>query len=129
MMEHRKRVSVIVALLISIAFAASCCSSFTKTAYSTLGTAAVTYDESMKAFAELYKKGYISETEKEMALNVAGKYYEIYQSAVLALETYQQVDGAVRKKKELEVQELLATLSEIGTRMVSLVAEFQARGE
>lgn len=126
-MKNRKVVSKSIALFICVMFLVSACSSFTKTAYSTLGTAAVTYDSSMKIFAELYKKGYINDNEKALAIDVATKYYQTYQLAVSALEVYKQSDDAVRGQKELELQELLTSLSNLGTQLTALVNSFSAR--
>lgn len=120
------RKNLIVVFLIALMFTAAC-ASFVKNAYNTLGTAGVIYDSSMKSVAELYKQGYIKEDEKEMVIDVAQKYYTTYQSAVVALEIYQQVDKSIRKQKELELQELLNSLNALGVQLNNLLLTFQKR--
>jgi hypothetical protein len=126
MKQNRLIYKNLIAFLIIIALISSC-SSFSKYAYGTLGTAAVTYDSSMKAFADMYKKGYISDADKALAIEVAGKYYEIYQTAVVALEMYNQLEGAAKEIKKLEIEQLLISLLDMGERVTALVNEFQTK--
>ena len=126
---RRKMMSVNLIVLLMVLSVTTSCSSFTKYAYSTIGTAGVTYDSSMTAFADMYKQGYITEDEKAMAIDIGGKYYEVYMTAVTTLEAYKQLDGVARENKKLELDELLITLVSMGDRIMGLIREFESRAE
>jgi len=97
------------------------CSSFVKTTYSSLGTAGILYDTSMKTIAELYKDGRMSEEAKQEAVRIAQDYYAVYMSAVAALEVYQGMSAGDKEGQKMRVLELMEKLAEIGGHLSDII--------
>lgn len=100
------------------------CSSFVRNTYGTLGTAAVLYDSSMKAVADLYDRGMITEEEKAMAISIGRDYYNIYMAAVTALELYKGMSGSQRDAQKMRIIELLEKLGEIGGNLSEVIQKY-----
>jgi hypothetical protein len=64
--------------------------SFVTASYKTLATAADVYDTGMKTAGALYKKGLITEAQKEAIIKAGKKYYNTWQLAKKALVEYKK---------------------------------------
>ena len=95
-MVNRKQ---IVAILVVMAFLMAGCASFSKNAYRTLSTSAVTYDASMKTLADLYKQGVIGPEEKATAIEMGTVFWAAYHTAVDALIAYEKTAGTAGGEK------------------------------
>lgn len=112
-------------LLIMIMLTAVQCASFVKNTYSSLGTAGVLYDTSMKTVADLYRQGLMSEEDKAMAISIGRDYHDVYLSAVAALEIYQGMAEGDKEGQKMHIMELMAKLSEIGGHLTTLINKYK----
>ena len=112
-------------LMVLLIFVTVQCSSFVKTTYSSLGTAGILYDTSMKTIAELYEDGRMSEEAKQEAVSIAQDYYAVYMSAVAALEVYQGMSAGDKEGQKMRVLELMEKLSEIGGHLAEIINKYK----
>ena len=107
----RRKLSLLVLVLFVFSFA---CAHFVENSYKTLATAGITYDETMKAVADAYEEGLITESQKAEIIEIADKFYVAYHAAVDALEEYKKgnVDQAEAEEKVLAVSQILDELLE-----------------
>jgi len=117
-------VLVIAALLLA---ACNGCSSFSKTTYSSLGTAAIAVNSTMLALDDLYQRGYLSETAKDKIVSVHEKYRIAHRAAVTALENYVNAKGDEKAdlKKEIELQ--LGVVTGLVAELNRMLAEYEAK--
>ena len=106
--EYRK----LACLLVILALVMGCAGNTSPMgqAYKTLLTAKTTYEATMGSLADLYKKGQISDADRDKAISYGRTFYQSYQIAVSALDA-----GST-----LEIGKVLQALSEL----VKFVGQF-----
>lgn len=90
MIRQRSRFALVLVMAVAISYG---CAGRTKKdyvsgSYKALAVGGNSYNAAMSGIAELYKKGYIGDAEKEQALKLATYYYTAYHMAVEALKVY-----------------------------------------
>jgi len=111
MTKTRNKVFQLLMIFFLIGFVASCSttpdqSSVTKTAYSTIKSAAIAYDAVMSALGDLDKQGEITSAQKTVILRYGSEFWRAYHTAVDALYAYKKSGG-----DELSLDGALSTLT------------------
>jgi hypothetical protein len=124
-MKQKFNNSMLAVLMVLLMLVTVQCSSFVKTTYSSLGTAAVVYDTGMKTIAELHKAGKINDEVKEEAISIGNDYYDAYIAAVAALEIYQGMSKGDKEGQKMQIMEMMEKLSEIGARLTDIINKYK----
>jgi len=134
-MNRIKTKQYIVAILLCCFFVVSCAHkqkpTFKQAAYKTLTAAATSYEQTMSALGDYYKRGKISEATKNKIIEAANVYWGAYHSAVLAFEVYERsntLEGSADKvEAEQKLQKALAELNQALFKFLELSNEYLSR--
>lgn len=111
-----RKLSSIFLIILLVVTVFGCTANFKNNTYKAIGVAGITYDTSMKAAADLQKKGRISSTQWRELEKVATEYYIAYHSAIDAFEIYLKVETPEQKQK------VIAILNEMQLKLPKVTA-------
>ncbi len=106
-MKRQIRLFMIMVILMSLV---GCATNFKNNTYKAIGIAGITYDTSMKAAADLKKKGMITDKQWAELEKIAKAFYVVYQGSIDTFEIYLKVETVEQKEKvkailkEMELQ-------------------------
>lgn len=124
-----KTIPVLVAIMMVSMAACSGCSSFSKTAYSSLGSAAIVVNNAMLALDDLYQRGYLSEEAKDKIVELHKRYRLAHRAAVTALEAYVAAKGKEKKDLKTQIEMQLTLISELVSEINRELIEHQAKAK